>query len=132
MAPFLADKTLIQQGYLGSEPFVIQQKGGFDPVVLLVADGGYKGYGNIITAGRKIVEERPDVVQRFVDASIEGWYSFLYEDPEPANKLIRSANPEMTDALLAYGRENDEGPWHRRFRRCAHFGHWRHDEGEME
>jgi NitT/TauT family transport system substrate-binding protein len=111
MAPFLADKNLIQQGYLGSEPFVIREKGGFDPVVLLVADGGYQGYGNIITAGRKIIEEKPDVVRRFVDASIEGWYSYLYDDPAPANRLIKAANPEMSDALLAYGRKmmNDHG-----------------------
>jgi NitT/TauT family transport system substrate-binding protein len=111
MAPFLADQGLIQQGYLGSEPFVIKQKGGFDPVVLLVADGGYKGYGNIITAGRKIVQEKPDVVKRFVDASIEGWYSYLYEDPSPANRLIKAANPEMSDELLAYGRKmmNEHG-----------------------
>src|SRR5580692_10335132 len=74
MAPFLADKNLVQQGYLGSEPFVIKEKGGIDPVVLLVADGGYKGYGNIITTSRKLVQEKPDVVKRFVDASIEGWY----------------------------------------------------------
>ncbi len=105
MAPFMADNKLIQQGYLGSEPFVIKQKGGFDPVVLLVADGGYKGYSNIITAGRKIIEEKPDLVKRFVDASIEGWYSYLYEDPAPANRLIKAANPEMTDDLLAYGRK---------------------------
>jgi NitT/TauT family transport system substrate-binding protein len=105
MAPFLADKTLIQQGYLGSEPFVIRQMGGFEPVVLLVADGGYKGYSNIITASREIVTNKPDLVRRFVDASIEGWYSFLYDDPAPANQLIKAANPEMTDGLLAYGRK---------------------------
>jgi len=104
MAPFLADKTAIQQGYLGSEPFVIKQKGGFDPVVLLVADAGYLGYGNIITTSRKMIEEKRDVVQRFVDASIEGWYSYLYDDPSPANREIKAANPEMTDDLLAYGR----------------------------
>jgi NitT/TauT family transport system substrate-binding protein len=105
MAPFLSDQALIQQGYLGSEPFVIRQMSGIDPVVLLVADGGYRGYSNIITASRKIVDEKPDLVQRFVDASIEGWYSFLYDDPTPANRLIRVANPEMSDALLAYGRK---------------------------
>ena len=105
MAPFLADKTLVQQGYLGSEPFLIKQKGGFDPVVLLVADGGYKGYQNIITTSRKLIAEKPDLVRRFVDASIEGWYSFLYDDPAPANKMIKTANPEMSDALLAYGRQ---------------------------
>jgi NitT/TauT family transport system substrate-binding protein len=42
-------------------------------------------------------------VQRFVDASIEGWYSYLYGDPAPGNALIKKDNPEMTDALLAYG-----------------------------
>jgi len=104
LAPFLADKNLVQQGYLGSEPFVIRQKGGFDPVVLLVADGGYKGYGNIIAASRKLVDEKPDLVLRFVDASIEGWYSYLYDDPAPANRMIKAANPEMSDELLTYGR----------------------------
>ena len=28
-----------------------------------------------------------------------------YGDPAPANALIKQANPEMTDALLAYGRD---------------------------
>jgi NitT/TauT family transport system substrate-binding protein len=105
MAPFLSDKTLIQQGYLGSEPFVIEQTGGVKPVVLLAADGGYSGYSNIITTSRKLVAEKPDLVRRFVDASIEGWYSFLYHDPTPANLAIKKSNPEMTDALLAYGRK---------------------------
>jgi NitT/TauT family transport system substrate-binding protein len=49
------------------------------------------------------VREKPDLVQRFVDASIEGWYNYLYGDPAPANALIKRDNPEMTDALLAYG-----------------------------
>ncbi len=105
MQPFLTDKTLVQQGYLGSEPFAIRQAAGFQPVVLLLADAGYAGYGNIVTTSTKLVAEKPDVVQRFIDASIEGWYSYLYGDPTPANKLIKQDNPEMPDALLGYGRD---------------------------
>jgi NitT/TauT family transport system substrate-binding protein len=105
LQPFLADKTLVQQGYLGSEPFAIEQQAHFKPVVLLLADAGYAGYGNIVTTSTKLMTERPDVVQRFIDASIEGWYSYLEGDPTPANKLIKQDNPEMLDALLAYGRE---------------------------
>jgi NitT/TauT family transport system substrate-binding protein len=105
LQPFLADKTLIQQGYLGSEPFAIEQAAHIRPVVLLVADAGYLGYANIVTASTRLVQEKPDVVQRFIDASIEGWYSYLYGDPTPANTLIRHDNPEMTDALLQYGRD---------------------------
>jgi NitT/TauT family transport system substrate-binding protein len=104
LQPFLADKTLVQQGYLGSEPFAIQQAAGFQPVVLLLADAGYAGYGNIVTTSTKLVTEKPDLVQRFIDASIEGWYSYLFGDPTPAHTLIRHDNPEMTDALLTYGR----------------------------
>jgi NitT/TauT family transport system substrate-binding protein len=105
LAPFLADKRAIQQGYLGSEPFSIKQAAGFEPVVLLVADAGYPGYANIVATSTKLIDGKPDVVQRFIDASIEGWYSYLDSDPSPANKLIKAENPEMTDALLAYGRE---------------------------
>jgi NitT/TauT family transport system substrate-binding protein len=105
LQPFLADKSLIQEGYLGSEPFSIEQEAHFKPVVLMLSDAGYAGYANIVTTSKKLVAERPDVVQRFIDASIEGWYSYLYGDPSPANKLIKRDNPEMPDALLAYGRE---------------------------
>src|SRR5262252_467755 len=102
VAPFLADRKAIQQGYLSSEPFTIEGQG-VKPVVLLLADAGYSSYGSLIQTSDKLVQEKPDVVQRFVDASIEGWYSYLYGDPAPANVLIKRDNPEMTDALLAYG-----------------------------
>jgi NitT/TauT family transport system substrate-binding protein len=103
LAPFLADKGAIQQGYLGSEPFSIEQEGHFEPVVLLMADVGFKGYASMIATSDKKIEQQPDLVKRFVDASIEGWYSYLYGDPAPGNALIKQANPEMNDALLAYG-----------------------------
>lgn len=104
LQPFLADKGAIQQGFLGSEPFSIRQAAGFDPVVLLVADGGFTGYGQLFAVSDRMIDARPEVVQRFVDASIEGWVSYLDGDPGPADALIRQSNPEMTDALLAYGR----------------------------
>jgi NitT/TauT family transport system substrate-binding protein len=102
VAPFLADPKAIQQGYLSSEPFTIASQGP-KPVVLLLADAGYSSYGSLIQTSDKLAREKPDLVQRFVDASIEGWYSYLYGDPAPANTLIKRDNPEMTDALLAYG-----------------------------
>ena len=104
LAPFLADKQAVQQGYLGSEPFLIREAAGFDPVVLLLADAGFSGYGSLITASKRMVDDKPDLVQRFLDASIEGWQSYLHGDPAPGNALIKQDNPEMTDALLAYGR----------------------------
>jgi NitT/TauT family transport system substrate-binding protein len=102
VAPFLADPKAVQQGYLSSEPYTIEQAG-VKPVVLLIADAGYTSYGSVIQTSLKLAQEKPDLVQRFVNASIEGWYSYLYGDPTPGNALIKKDNPEMNDALIAYG-----------------------------
>jgi NitT/TauT family transport system substrate-binding protein len=102
-APFLADKTAVQQGYLSSEPYTIEKEG-VKPVVLLIADSGYASYGSILQCSLKLATEKTDLVQRFVNASIEGWYSYLYGDPTPANTLIKKDNAEMNDELIAYGR----------------------------
>jgi NitT/TauT family transport system substrate-binding protein len=101
MAPFLADKSAIQQGFVTSEPFKLE-KAGAKIVVHLLADGGYSSYATTIETSAKLVNEKPDVVQRFVNGTIEGWYSYLYGDPGPANALIRKDNPEMADDQIAY------------------------------
>jgi NitT/TauT family transport system substrate-binding protein len=101
MAPFLADKATIQQGFLTSEPLKAQQAG-IKPVVHLLADNGYVSYATTLETRSQLVKEKPDVVQRFVNATIEGWYSYMYGDRSAANALIKKDNPEMNDDQLAY------------------------------
>jgi NitT/TauT family transport system substrate-binding protein len=100
-APFLVDKQSAQQGYVTSEPFAVEKQGGIKPVVFLLADNGYTPYATTIETRKELVDKNPDLVQRFVDASIKGWYSYL-ENPEPGNQLIKKDNLEMTDEQLAY------------------------------
>ncbi len=101
--PFLVDRNSAMQGYVTSEPFAIEQQTRTPPKVFLLADQGFNTYSTLIETRRDLVEKRPDVVQRFVDASIIGWYNYLYGDNKPANDMIRKFNPEMSDALIAYG-----------------------------
>ncbi len=100
--PFLADKNSAMQGYVTSEPFAVEQAGKFKPKVFLLADDGFSSYSTLIEARRDLLEKKPDVVQRFVDASIIGWMNYIYHDNSAGNALIKQQNPEMTDALLAY------------------------------
>jgi NitT/TauT family transport system substrate-binding protein len=100
--PFLADKRSAMQGYVTSEPFAIEQQGKFKPKVFLLADQGFSAYSTLVETRSELVKTKPDLVQRFVDASIVGWYNYIYGDNSAANALIKSQNPEMTDALLAY------------------------------
>jgi NitT/TauT family transport system substrate-binding protein len=100
--PFLADPHSAMQGYVTSEPFAIEQQAHFKPKVFLLADHGFNSYSTLIETRRDLVEKRPDLVQRFVDASAVGWYHYLYGDASAGNAAIKKQNPEMTDALLAY------------------------------
>lgn len=101
-APFLADKKLAQQGYVTAEPFEIERQGGFKPNIFLLADHGFDTYATTIEAHVDTVKQRPDLVQRFVDASAIGWYNYLYHDNSAGNALIKKDNPEMGDAQIAY------------------------------
>ncbi len=101
-APFLADKNSIEQGYVTSEPYEIEREGHFKPNVFLLADYGYDSYSTTIEARRDLIEKKPDLVQRFVDASIIGWYHYIYGDNRAANALIKKDNPDINDDLLAY------------------------------
>jgi NitT/TauT family transport system substrate-binding protein len=101
LAPFLVDKNAIQEGYLSSEPYLIEKTGGFAPQVFLLADNGYPGYANMVLVHDQWIQERPEIVQAFVDATILGWTRYLYGDPSAGNALIKQDNPEMTDDLIA-------------------------------
>lgn len=101
-APFIADKMSVQQGYLTSEPYEVEKQGGFKPNVFLLADHGYDSYSTTIETRSDIVAGKPDLVQRFVDASIVGWYNYLYGDNTAANALIKKENPDITDGQIAF------------------------------
>jgi len=100
--PFLVDKNSAMQGYVTSEPYAIEKALHVAPKVFLLADQGFNTYSTLIETRRDLVNKKPDLVQRFVDASIIGWYNYLYGDNKAANATIKKLNPEMTDDQLAY------------------------------
>lgn len=101
LAPFIVDPNAIQQGYLSAEPFLIKKEGGFDPTVFLMSDAGYPSYATMVLARNEMILSEPEVVQAFVDASIRGWYDYLYGDPTPGNALIKRDNPEVDDDTIS-------------------------------
>jgi NitT/TauT family transport system substrate-binding protein len=103
-APFIRDPMSIQQGYATSEPFEIARQGGFAPNVFLLADYGYESYSTLIETRRDVIERNPDLVQRFVDASIIGWAHYVHGDSAKGDALILQENPDITETQLAYSR----------------------------
>jgi NitT/TauT family transport system substrate-binding protein len=105
VAPFLADKRAVQQGYVTSEPYTIQKQAGLKPEVFLLADEGYPGYATMVLAPDRLIAGDPDAVRAFVEASAKGWNDYLNGDPAAADALIRKDNPEMTQDVLDQARE---------------------------
>jgi NitT/TauT family transport system substrate-binding protein len=100
LGPFLAQPKAIQQGYSVAEPIYIQEQGKFKPVVHLLADHGFSTYSTLIEARTETVKNNPDLVQRFVDASVIGWVNFMYGDRSAANALMMKDNPEISLAEI--------------------------------
>ncbi len=100
LAPFLSNKSSIQQGYLTSEPFLVEKETGLAPKIFLLSDYGYPSYGAMVLASQKIIDDQPMIVKKFVDASIEGWRQYIYEDPTLGNELIMIENTEMKEDIL--------------------------------
>lgn len=100
LGPFLAQPKAIQQGYSVAEPIYIEQQGKFKPVVHLLADHGFSTYSTLIETRTDTVKNNPDLVQRFVDASIIGWVNFMYGDRSAANSLMMKDNPEISLAEI--------------------------------
>jgi NitT/TauT family transport system substrate-binding protein len=100
--PFIVDRQSAMQGYVTSEPYAIEKSAGFKPGVILLADYGFNTYSTLVETRRDLIDKKPDLVQRFVDASVIGWYHYLYGDNAAGNAMIKKLNPEMTDELLNY------------------------------
>jgi NitT/TauT family transport system substrate-binding protein len=101
--PFVADKNVVQQGYLSSEPYAIEKEAKFKPNVFLLADYGWSPYSTTVVCMEKTVKEKPKLVAAFVKASMQGWKDYLKGDPSAANAMIKKDNPNMTDDLIANG-----------------------------
>jgi len=63
--PFLADRTLSQQGFATSEPYSIE-KGGVRPAVFLLADFGYPPYSEALVVTRSTLAARSSRTSKLI------------------------------------------------------------------
>jgi NitT/TauT family transport system substrate-binding protein len=99
IANFLADPNYVQQIFITSEPFFAKQAGA-DVRTLLISSSGYDPYRVAFTS-RDFLAQHPDIVAKFVKASIQGWKAYL-QDPAATNALLLKLNPALNPAQEAY------------------------------
>jgi NitT/TauT family transport system substrate-binding protein len=99
IANFLADPGYVQQIFVTSEPFFAKQAGA-KVRTMLISSSGYDPYRVQFTT-RDFTARNPDIVAKFVRASIRGWQEYL-RDPGPTNALLLKLNPALNPAQEAY------------------------------
>ena len=102
IGPFLADRNAIQQAFVTAEPYAAM-KAGAHPRVLLFAEHGFANYQTTVDTSTKFATDKADVLQRFLDATMEGWALYMKGDDRPAaDALIKKDNADMEQADIDY------------------------------
>lgn len=100
---FAANKKAASQMYVTSEPFYLKQEG-IETEHLLISDSGYEIYGDVLFTTKKFLEENPDIVQAYVEATVKGWEAFK-ANPEKSYNYIMELDDTKTVEQMSYARE---------------------------
>jgi len=63
--------------------------------IILARDNGYHAYSQVIFTTRETVQERPEVVRRFLDAVQKGWDYALDNPEQTVDLVIKDYNPDL-------------------------------------
>jgi NitT/TauT family transport system substrate-binding protein len=96
---FIADPQYIQQAFATSEPY-FARRAGIETRILLTSDAGYKPYRVMFTT-RDMIQQHPDIVAKFVAASLKGWSDYL-NDPAAADAVIAKLNPALSEDWMQF------------------------------
>jgi NitT/TauT family transport system substrate-binding protein len=99
---FVADKTMVQQGYITEDAYFLGKAIGAAPLSFLLAEYGYPNYASTVFTMEATLDKRSDAVKRFMTASTKGWTECMQGDPKPAFELIKVMDPEQSFELSSF------------------------------
>ncbi|MFC7322597.1 ABC transporter substrate-binding protein [Halobacillus campisalis] len=106
LSKFIDNPDAVTQGYVTSEPHVLEKEG-VETNALPIHDSGFQPYSNVIFTTEKMIEENPEKVQAFMDATHSGW-EYYRENSEDVQSFLQEYNPDLTEELMTYGAEAQE------------------------
>jgi NitT/TauT family transport system substrate-binding protein len=101
-APFLADPTAVQQGYITEDALLLGKDLPAPPVSILLADHGYQNYATTVFGAKPFLEANADAVKAFLAATAEGYRQCIAGDYADAMKLVMAENPDHTEELFHF------------------------------
>ena len=99
LAPFFGGELDIWPGYLPNEPLTAREEG-YELNLILPDDYGIHLYGDVLFAADRLIEENPDLVLRFLRATLRGW-QWAVENPQEAGPLALKYDSTLDAARQA-------------------------------
>ena len=97
---FAADPTMIQQCFVNSQPFYLEEMD--VPVrTFLFSESGFDP-GRVIYCNTSLLKKSPELVGKFIKASLDGWNAYMYEDRTTTDAELVKLNPRNTPELNAF------------------------------
>ena len=90
---FIADETSVIQIYETIEPFDFAKEG-IEIETLSIADSGYNPYMHVLITTEQFLNENPEQVEAFVQASVKGW-NYYKENPDEINEILKEVNSDL-------------------------------------
>lgn len=106
LATFIDDPNAVTQGYVTSEPHVLEQDG-VNTDYLYIHDSGFETYANVIFTTEDVIKDNPELVQSFLNATIKGW-EYYRDHSDEINPYLKEKNPDLSIELMDYGAKTEE------------------------
>lgn len=101
-APFLADTTAVQQGYVTEDAFLLGSEMPAPPVSILLADYGWTDYATTVFGMRDWIAANRETVAAFLEATATGYARCLDGRATAGKAAILAANPDQGPDLLEF------------------------------
>lgn len=97
VAQFASGEVPVWGGLLNLFALEVQQAG--HPINIIYPDDyGIHFYGNTLITTDALIEQNPDLVQRFARATLDGW-TYVVENPDSVGEFIQEYNPNADPQL---------------------------------
>ncbi|MGP0089454.1 MAG: ABC transporter substrate-binding protein [Xanthobacteraceae bacterium] len=91
LTPLLTGQVDVWPGYLINEVLAAQEKS-FEVTVIRPADYGVNLYADTLFTTERMLKEKPDVVKKFVAATIHGWTDAMADAEAAARTTVKFGN----------------------------------------
>lgn len=114
LTPLLTGQVDVYEGYIINQPLIAQGKG-FQTYIVNPEDYGIYFYADTLFTTEDMIKNNPELVKRFVQASIKGW-EYAFDNPNDAvdftlmysDQLTKEFETKKMDASLELIRPDDK------------------------